>query len=153
MKLLPDTLLTAEQVRQLSPTSLAYVGDAVYELWVRLYFLLPQKQMHAYHQQVVEKVRAENQADLLSMIAPMLTEEEWDVVRRGRNSVTKAPKRLNHSIYRQATGFETLLGYLYLKDSKRLSEIFSYVKLIHAGGSNTSQTMSPIPSSHHVDDD
>ena len=104
----------------------------------------PQKQMHAYHQQVVEKVRAENQANLLSMLAPMLTQEEQDVVRRGRNSVTKTPKRLEHSTYRQATGFEALLGYLYLKDSERLIEIFSYLKLKNVSETKASHDMPHI---------
>ncbi len=86
--------------------------------------------MQAYHQCVVEQVRAESQAALLEAIAPLLTDAELTVARRGRNSVTKAPKRLNHSIYRQATGFEALIGYLYLTDTERLTEIFDYMKTV-----------------------
>jgi ribonuclease-3 family protein len=122
--------LTLDQSRQLSPAALAYVGDAVYELWVRLNFLIPRKQMQEYHQCVVAQVRAENQAALLEAIAPILTEAELTIVRRGRNSVTKSPKRLEHRIYRQATAFEALVGYLYLTDTERLMEIFDYMKTV-----------------------
>ncbi|MEL6222467.1 MAG: ribonuclease III domain-containing protein [Cyanobacteria bacterium J06627_8] len=117
--------LTSTQARQLSPASLAYIGDGVYELWIRLHFLLPQKQMNLYHQAVVRFVRAEQQAHLLSQIEGQLTDVERDVVRWGRNAVTNVPKRLDHSTYRYATGFETLIGYLYLTNTERLAEVFS----------------------------
>lgn len=84
--------------------------------------------MQAYHQCVVDQVRAERQAAWLEAIAPILTELELTIVRRGRNSVTKVPKRLEHGIYRHATGFEALIGYLYLTDRERLTEIFCHMK-------------------------
>lgn len=130
MNLASGMSLTSVQARQLSPTSLAYVGDAVYELWVRLHFLMPKKQMNAYHHCVVECVRAEYQAHLLSMLASQLTEVEMDVVRWGRNSVTNVPKRLDHATYRYATGFEALIGYLYLTNAERLAEIFNHLTVL-----------------------
>lgn len=120
--------LTIDQVRQLSPTALAYVGDAVYELWVRLYLLTPPKQMQGYHQRVVERVRAESQASQLDKLTPILTDDELDIVRRGRNAATRSPKRLKHSVYQRATGFEALIGYLYLCDTTRLAEVFDHLK-------------------------
>ncbi|USR90976.1 ribonuclease III [Phormidium yuhuli AB48] len=117
--------LTPQQLRQLSPTSLAYVGDAVYELYVRQRYLFPPRRTHRYHQQVVAQVRAERQAEQLRLIQRDLTDEERDVIRRGRNATTRPPKRLDPKIYQEATGLEALIGYLYLTDSERLFELLS----------------------------
>jgi ribonuclease-3 family protein len=81
--------------------------------------------MSVYHQKVVACVRAEQQAHFLSLIEAELTEAEREVVRRGRNSVTKIPKRLDHATYQHATGFEALVGYLYLTNADRLAEVFA----------------------------
>ncbi len=133
-----DISLTIDQVRQVSPAALAYVGDGIYELWVRLHFLMPKKQMGAYHQAVVECVRAENQAHLLALLSPLLTEEELSIVKRGRNSAVRVPKRLSHSVYQQATGFEALIGYLYLTDSERLAEVFNQLASLLMNSTNSS---------------
>jgi ribonuclease-3 family protein len=118
--------LEIEQLQKLSPTALAYLGDAVYELYVRSLFLIPPQRISSYHQKVVSQVRAEAQAHHLDLLLPRLTPEELDIVRRGRNANKKSPGRLAAATYQQATALETLLGYLYLKDSQRLLEIFSY---------------------------
>ncbi len=107
-------------LEQISPTGLAYIGDAVYELYVRLYHLLPPKHIAEYHQQVVSKVRAENQAQQLQFLKPFLTESELEIVKRGRNAATKPPRRLCAQVYQQATSLETLVGYLFLSDRDRL---------------------------------
>lgn len=112
------------QLRQLSPAALAYLGDGVYELYVRSVYLLPQR-AQAYHQKVVAQVRAESQALQLAKILPDLTPTELDLVRRGRNAVKKIPKRLTAEVYQQATSLETLIGYLYLQDIDRLLELLS----------------------------
>ena len=113
------------QIERLSPIALAYIGDAVYELYVRTKFLNPPKRMADYHSQVVTQVRAESQAVHLSVLLPLLTDLEQDILRRGRNACTTKPRRLDRHTYQQATGFETLIGYLHLTDERRLAELLS----------------------------
>jgi ribonuclease-3 family protein len=127
-KLLPQKL-SLSQVQQISPSALAYVGDAIYELYVRMFYLWPQKRLENYHRLVVDQVRAETQALHLRMLTPCLRSNELEIVRRGRNSVTNRPKRLNPEIYQQATSLETLVGYLYLTDNERLIELLQQVRL------------------------
>lgn len=116
-------------LQQLSPSSLAYLGDAVYELYVRTQFLLPPKRVSDYHDQVVSKVRAESQAEFLNVLKPYLTESEKDILRRGRNAASGCPRRLSPELYQQATSLETLLGYLYLSNPTRLQELLKYLNL------------------------
>jgi ribonuclease-3 family protein len=116
-------------VQQLSPIALAYVGDAVYELYMRVYFLLPPKRIQDYHQQVVAQVRAERQALQLRSLQPHLNSLELDILRRGRNAATNKPKRLDAATYQQATSLETLIGYLYLSDPARLVYLLSQLSL------------------------
>lgn len=123
----PDMLalscLTPHQVQSVSPVALAYIGDAVFELYMRLQFLWPPQRIQAFHQQVVSQVKAEQQADFLAQLMPYLDETEADIVRRGRNATSKAPRRLSAKIYRQATAFEALVGYLYITNQDRLFEL------------------------------
>lgn len=115
----------ASSVEQLSPNALAYLGDVVYELYFRLYYLLPPKKIVDYHNQVVDKVRAEAQANFLEILQPYLTSSEKEIVRRGRNAARGKPRRLSPQIYQQATSLETLIGYLYLTDTCRLEELLA----------------------------
>ncbi|MEA5450349.1 ribonuclease III domain-containing protein [Leptolyngbya sp. CCNP1308] len=121
--------LTPEQVNALSPVALAYIGDAVYELFVRGIFLLPPKRIQSFHQQVVNQVRAEQQAHQVQQILPLLTAAEQDLLRRGRNASSRGPRRVDSQIYQQSTAFEALIGYLYLTDSSRLVELLSTLDL------------------------
>lgn len=135
--------LSQEQVQALSPVALAYIGDAVYELFVRRAFLLPAKKINTYHRQVVSQVRAEQQALWVEQLAPQLTPLEQELIRRGRNASPRGPKRLNASIYQQATGFEALIGYLYLTDPARLADLLGYIDLSlpnHGSSKTYSQT-------------
>lgn len=115
-------------LEQLSPAALAYVGDAVYELYLRLYYLLPPKKIGEYHQLVVSEVRAENQARQLQILMPFLTESEQAIVKRGRNAAKKHPRRLSPKVYQQATSLETLVGYLFLSDRSRLKSLLLSLK-------------------------
>ncbi len=115
--------LSVSQLKQLSPSALAYLGDAVYELYIRRYYLMPPQRVENYHRLVVAQVRAEKQAKMLSILSPHLNSNELEIVRRGRNAATGCPKRLEPQVYRQATSLETLIGYLYLTDTKRLGEL------------------------------
>lgn len=116
------------QLQKISPSALAYLGDAVYELYVRTFYLLPPQRPETYHRLVVAQVRAEAQALHLRSLSPHLRNTELEIVRRGRNAATGRPKRVDPEIYQQATSLETLIGYLYLTDSQRLTEL---LQLLH----------------------
>lgn len=120
---------SSSEIQRLAPTALAYLGDAVYELFVRRSYLLPPKRIAVYHQQVVDQVRAERQAQHLRSLIPHLNSTELDVLKRGRNAASNRPKRLDPEIYQQATSLETLIGYLYLTDLSRLGELLSYLEV------------------------
>jgi len=99
-----------------SPLVLAYIGDAVYELYIRS-FLIKKGNMpvHKLHQQATMYVKAKAQNDIIHRIEQMLTEEESAVYKRGRNAKSgTVPKNADMNEYRHATGFEALIGYLYL---------------------------------------
>jgi len=124
------TELSAEQARQYSPLALAFLGDSVYEVMVREQLLReanrPSKQLH---EAAVAHVRAAYQAAAAERIAGILTEEETDMLRRGRNaSGASVPKSASPADYRMATGFECLFGYLYLCGrTARLAELFAVI--------------------------
>ncbi|MDJ0900693.1 MAG: ribonuclease III domain-containing protein [Xenococcus sp. MO_188.B8] len=124
------TVVGTDQLQRLSPVALAYIGDAVYELFVRTKLLLPPKRIADYHGQVVAQVRAEAQAAHLQELEPNLNLEEKEILRRGRNAVTNKPRRLDLKIYQQASSLETLIGYLYLKDPQRLQDLLTKLNLI-----------------------
>jgi ribonuclease III family protein len=115
-------------INQLSPTALAYIGDAVYELYIRTRFLMPPKRMTDYHTQVVAQVKAESQAAHLASLEPHLTIAEREILKRGRNACGSKPRRISGQIYQQASSLETLIGYLHLTDSQRLSELLAKIK-------------------------
>lgn len=130
LKFLGDSMdLSEQQLRSLSPVALAYVGDAVYELFVRGALLVPPRCIKTFHRQVVNRVRAEQQSLYLKQLMPLLTEAEQDLLRRGRNASPKGPKRLDGQTYQQSTSFEALIGYLYLTNLERLVELLSQLDL------------------------
>ena len=126
---LSATTDSSSHIQRLSPASLAYLGDAVYELYIRTCYLLPPRRIGDYHQQVVSQVRAESQAKTLRSLEPYLTASELEILRRGRNAATGHPRRLDPKIYQQATSLETLLGYLYLTDPQRLTQLLAHLDL------------------------
>ena len=134
-----DVQLT--QIERLSPIALAYIGDAVFELYVRSKFLMPPKRMADYHDRVVTQVRAESQAVHLSSLLPYLSDSEKEILRRGRNASTMKPRRLSRQIYQQATSLETLIGYLHLTNSERLAELLEKLEFssIDNGQENNGQ--------------
>lgn len=109
-----------------SPLALAYIGDAIFDVMVRTIAVSKvNKQVNKYHKDVSKIVCAPAQAKMMMGILDSLTEEEQTIYKRGRNanSYSKA-KNASRSEYRTATGFEALLGYLYLKeDFKRLTDV------------------------------
>ena len=112
--------------RDVSPLSLAYIGDAVYEVYIRTHIMKDANMpVNKLHKAATNYVKAKSQSDIVLSIADKLTEEEMAVFKRGRNahSYTSA-KNADIVDYRRATGFEALIGYLYLMgDTPRLKEI------------------------------
>ena len=105
-------------IRTYSPLTLAYIGDAVYDLIIRT--VVVQKgntSANKLHKQTIEYVKAPAQAGLIEAIMEDLTEEEAGIYRRGKNAkpYTMA-KNATMNEYKKATGFEALVGYLYLTD-------------------------------------
>jgi len=106
---------------------LAYIGDAVYELYVRKYLVASGfAKVDVLHKQAVKFVNAATQARILHALAEKLSEDEAAVVRRGRNAKSgSAPKNISMINYRHGTAFESLIGYLYLAGREdRIEEIF-----------------------------
>lgn len=113
-----------------SPAQLAYAGDAVYEMLVRSYILKNNDiNVNKMHRLTVKFVKAKAQAYIVKKLEVELTDEEKTIVKRGRNAkVTSSPKNAELMDYRYATGFETLVGYLYLNDElDRLMELFDKI--------------------------
>ncbi len=111
--------------KQYSPLTLAYIGDAVYELFVRTYLIkdanFPVNQLH---KSAIHLVNAKAQSDLFQKIKDMLTEEEMQIYKRGRNTNSHPPKNADMTDYKSATGVEALIGFLYLTDrSERIAEL------------------------------
>ena len=117
-----------EDVKMLSPLVWAYVGDSVYELYVRTHLVNNSNaKPHKLHLESVKYVKAEAQAEVLEKISKSLTDDEKEIARRGRNAENHhLPKNANISDYSHSTGFEALIGFLYLTNQdERLEEILS----------------------------
>lgn len=113
-------------INQMSPLTWAYVGDCVFELYIRTKMVdLTNLKPHKLHINAIQFVKAKSQAEMLKNINENLSEEEKDIVRRGRNAENHhLPKNSNVQEYMYSTAFEALIGYLYLtKKTKRLKEI------------------------------
>lgn len=126
MKELIERKKNIEEVKLMPPLVWAYVGDAVYELYIRTNLVNNAKlNPHKLHVEAIKYVKAQAQAKILETITENLTEEEKDIVRRGRNAQNHhLPKNANLDEYSHATAFEALIGYLYLtKQDERLGEI------------------------------
>ncbi len=126
MKELIERKKNIEEVKLMPPLVWAYIGDAVYELYIRTNLVNNTKlNPHKLHVEAIKYVKAQAQAKILEKIMEILTEEEKDIVRRGRNAQNHhLPKNANLDEYSHATAFEALIGYLYLtKQDERLREI------------------------------
>lgn len=112
-------------LKEYSAVVLAYIGDAVFELLVRTHLVAAgNRRVKDIHHDTVELVRAQSQARVIRHLFDQLTEEEQAIVRRGRNAKSTAPRHADPGDYQMSTGFEALLGYLYLKgDDQRLLDL------------------------------
>ena len=115
----------------LSPLQLAYIGDAVYELFIRTYLLERDLPVHELHKEAIKYVKAKAQSDIVHGLEDELTEEEKAIVKRGRNAKTySSPKNADLIDYKYATGFESLIGFLYLTGrQERMMELFHKIIL------------------------
>jgi len=119
-----DPLEKLRLVRDLPLKNLAHLGDAVFELVERERETLGAADVERLHKQVVARVNSKEQARLLHILKPFLTEAEQDIVRRARNLKPSSFRRnVEQADLRQATAFEALIGYLYLTDEVRLQEL------------------------------
>lgn len=117
-------------IKTYSPLTLAYIGDSIYDLMIKSLVINDgNKQVQKLHKETSSMVQASAQSQMMRALQPMLTDEEHAVYKRGRNAKSVSPAK-NQSItdYRRATGFEALMGYLYLK-----REFTRMVDLVKAG--------------------
>ena len=119
-------ILSEEEAKLKNPQVLAFIGDAVYSLYIRnLIVLNNEGKSGELHKLTTTFVKAKSQSDTIEKILPILTEKEQDIFRRGRNYKTQSVAK-NSSIqeYHRATGFKAVLGYLYLSGQfERINEI------------------------------
>ena len=110
----------------------AYIGDVVFELYVRSKHVWPSKRTSDLQNRVVAIVRAEHQSHLLTQLKNdfHLNDKENQVLMRGRNSVTRSKNRRNPAAYQDSTSFEALVGYLYISDQSRCSELLNWLDSI-----------------------
>ena len=118
-----------QDLRSYSPLTLAYIGDGVYELFIRNHILSQNLELtaHKIHIKAIGYVKAKSQATIMHVIENDLTEEESYIYKRGRNAKSATiPKNADVRDYRMATGFEALVGYLYLTGNfEKLEFIFN----------------------------
>lgn len=130
LKKMTGNSMEEKQVRMMNPLVLAYIGDTIYDLLVRTYLIMTDTlAVHNLHHKAVGFVNAGAQAHTLDNIFDELTEEEKNIVRRGRNAKSgTVPKHADLGEYRYATGFEALLGYLFLTGrTYRLMQIGEWI--------------------------
>ena len=108
----------------LGPLQLAWLGDAVWEMHQRLRFCNRPGRSKDLHHAVVSEVKACAQAEALKFLEPFLNDMEKDLVRRGRNRAGRGPRKGDAATYALATGFETMVGWLFLKNPLRLAQLF-----------------------------
>ena len=116
------------EVNTMSPLTWAYVGDGVYELFIRTHLINTTKlKPHMLYIEAIKYVKADAQVKILNKIQDKLNDEEKDIVRRGRNAENHhVPKNSTVEEYSYSTAFEALIGYLYLtKQDERLKEILN----------------------------
>lgn len=128
-----ERLLKEKDVKpnELSPLTLAFIGDTVFDLIVRENLICEaNRPANDLHNLTVQKVKASAQAGFIEKIMPHLTEAELAVYKRGRNAKSgHLPKNASQSDYHMATGFEALIGYLYLSDEiERIKELFHIIE-------------------------
>ena len=108
----------------LGPLQLAWLGDAVWEMHQRLRYCSTPMRSKDLHNAVVKEVNASSQAMAITKLEPFLTDTEKGFLRKGRNKAGRGPKNVDAATYAIATGFETIVGWLFLKNPNRLADLF-----------------------------
>lgn len=111
-----------EEARRLNPLQLALIGDGVFEIYIRNYILSNNIELsaHKIHVKAIGYVKAKSQSIIIHNLESELTEDELYIYKRGRNTKSNTiPKNAEVIDYRNATGFEALIGYLYLSGDKQ----------------------------------
>ena len=110
--------LTDPDIRTYSPLALAYIGDGIYELYIRTILIKQGNcQAHKLHKRASRLVKAQAQSDMIEFLEPVFTEDEEAVYKRGRNAKSYTTAKNATTVeYRRATGFEAVMGYLYLTE-------------------------------------
>ena len=130
---LPNLLsnISKDEARQISPLVLAFIGDGVQTLYVRTKFVLTSTlPPNELHKRTTEKVKAVSQAKQIKSLLSVLTEEELAIFKRARNSnVQSSAKNASLADYKQASGYEAVIGYLYLTaNHERLNYLLQYAE-------------------------
>ena len=105
----------------------AHLGDAVYELFIREKIILLTSRLAKMHKVNTALVRASFQCELVEFLEQYITDEEKNLIRRGRNIQNSSARKIDQNLHRIATGFEVLIGYLHLNSPERLKEIFKLI--------------------------
>jgi ribonuclease III family protein len=119
------------EAKQLNPLVLAFIGDSIYEVFIRTYLVDQNRDMlvHKLHIKTISFVKAHAQSRFVKLLEEELTEDEIYIFKRGRNTKSgTVPKNADVQEYRSATGFEALIGYLYVTEQEtRLNEILEKI--------------------------
>lgn len=123
--------ISKDDVNALNILSLAYIGDSIWEVYVRNYVISKNKysKVNKLHKESINLVKAKVQADMIKSLKEnnMLDDDMLSVVMRGRNSANNPPKNANVQDYNYATGFEAMIGYLYITENyDKLDEIAKF---------------------------
>jgi ribonuclease III len=123
--------ISKDDVNALNILSLAYIGDSIWEVYVRNYVISKNKysKVNKLHRESINLVKAKVQADMIKSLKEnnMLDDDMLSVVMRGRNSANNPPKNANVQDYNYATGFEAMIGYLYITENyDKLDEIVKF---------------------------
>ena len=123
-------MIVMKSVNEVNSLALAYLGDSIYELYIRTYLIDKGiNKVNTLQEEAKKYVSAKNQAIILNKISKYLTNEEIDVVKRARNHKShKSPKNTDIVTYKLSTGLEALFGYLFLtKQNKRIEELMNLI--------------------------
>ena len=147
--LMQREILSEREAAQISPVTLAFVGDAVYSLYVRERLTLDVGGKSSDLQRAASKVvSAQGQSEFLDRLLPLFTETETDVFRRGKNAKKASKSKSASNLeYNRSTGFEAVIGYLYLTGNEaRIKELFA---LGSAEDFAVAATVQPFKPVHH----
>jgi ribonuclease-3 family protein len=110
-------------LQELNIKNYAHIGDAVYEVFIRERTIMMTSNLKKLHQLTVAFVNAKFQTELLEKLMPSLTEQEIELARRARNIPTSSSRRIDRALHSTATSLEVVLGYNYIHNKERFSEL------------------------------